>query len=847
MPSVVEGIGTWYYGKHCVHRRKDVCSFCNAVGELASYDTTLYFVVFFIPLFPLGRKRVLEECPYCKKHRVLPLAQWEAAKEADTARMLEALQRDPDDRETILGALGLAAQYQDETLFNKLAGTLAEHRKEDAAIQAQLGYGYSYFVRYAEAEQALRAALAVEDNADLRRDLALVLLKQLRPEEARPYLQRILDNRVREEAGLIYLLVEAYQARGLHREALEVMDQRDEAFPDLAADKDYKKQRKTSLRYQDSGRPVKPAMLSESGQAGYREGGVGARVAKIVGPALVLGLLAVYLGSALWIGQARKVYVVNGLDKAYAVTINGAEHTLPPGAATPLRVAEGEVTVEFRGAAVPLEPVSCRVETPFFSRPFANRTFVINPDQLALLVWEQAEYSEVPRPVQAPSQLQVGKVLHAFEGLDLEFAPFPLQVKAKKGQTVRKTRVDLEPNLTTETRLELLTSEMRDPSEQLAYARRWLRLDPDNVLFLTWYLSRVKDDESLAFLRPGLAERPVRVEWHRAYQNLMGKLSPQRDLRPEYEKLVQETKNHPESVYLLGRILDTEAADKFFRQAAEAVPPSPYAVHALGFDALCRGQFAEAVARIEQAVQLRTDNPFFQLTLTTALLGAGQFDKLLERLGERQRGPDPNPMVLAEKVRIYAAKGDDANAEATVQQALLAFNRPHAILERASLQTLMNLVRAAARNDVTGYLTAAEQLPDRTRFEVAFLRGMLRDATAAVDDKQEERVVAQHGLLFLAAHKAKNAKLAEEQWQKLLASLAKSDRHSVRLSKLLAAGEPPNADLVRRLPIDPRDKRVVLAAIARHYPEQAQGLLELARKLDFQRDEISLCLRKVLE
>src|SRR5262245_4142592 len=152
MPSVVEGIGTWYYGKHRVHRRKDVCSFCNAVGELASYDTTLYFVVFFIPLFPLGRKRVLEECPYCKKHRVLPLAKWEEAKEADTARMLEALRHDPDDRQTILGALGLAAQYQDETLFNKLAGTLAEHRKEDAAIQAQLGYGYSYFVRYPEAE-----------------------------------------------------------------------------------------------------------------------------------------------------------------------------------------------------------------------------------------------------------------------------------------------------------------------------------------------------------------------------------------------------------------------------------------------------------------------------------------------------------------------------------------------------------------------------------------------------------------------------------------------------------------------------------------------------------------------
>jgi hypothetical protein len=49
------------------------------------------------------------------------------------------------------------------------------------------------------------------------------------------------------------------------------------------------------------------------------------------------------------------------------------------------------------------------------------------------------------------------------------------------------------------------------------------------------------------------------------------------------------------------------------------------------------------------------------------------------------------------------------------------------------------------------------------------------------------------------------------------------------------------------MPIDPKQKRVLLAVVARRQPEQAKDVLELARKLDYQRDVTSLCLRQVLE
>ena len=59
MPQVVNGCGTWYYGKKNLQQYQGVCRACGALTTLSSYDTRLYAVVFFIPLIPLARKRII--------------------------------------------------------------------------------------------------------------------------------------------------------------------------------------------------------------------------------------------------------------------------------------------------------------------------------------------------------------------------------------------------------------------------------------------------------------------------------------------------------------------------------------------------------------------------------------------------------------------------------------------------------------------------------------------------------------------------------------------------------------------------------------------------------------------
>src|SRR6266851_6232264 len=378
MPSVVNGIGTWYYGKRRIHRYKSTCSFCQRVGELESYDTTLYFVIFMIPLIPLSRKRIHEQCPACKRHKVMSLKKWEAQKEKALAAVLEK----PDDRDMNVAAIGVAIAHQDQALFDRLAPTVASDHAHDVAIQAQIGAGYSYFARWPEAEAAHRASLALDDQPEIRRRLGWALVKQHKPEEATPFFRHILEQKLKDEAGTIFVLIQAYQAEGLHTEALELMDERDTAFPELAHLKEYEKQRKTSKRYQSSGKKVKSAILSESKQVGYQEGGWRAGIPKFIGPLVALGLLIWYLVAAFQMGKARQVFLVNGLDKPYAALINGREQNLQPRATRSIELPEGEIDIRF--ADLPLAPVQCRIETPFFTRPFTSRTFIINPDQLAI-------------------------------------------------------------------------------------------------------------------------------------------------------------------------------------------------------------------------------------------------------------------------------------------------------------------------------------------------------------------------------------------------------------------------------------------------------------------------------
>lgn len=183
MPTVINGVGTWYYGKRNVHGFKSICEFCNRAGVLESYDTTLFFVVVFVPIIPLNKQRIIKRCPSCQKHRVLGLKQWQKIKNESVTEALGKVTQNPHDSDAISNALLTASSFQDEELFEKLI-VLSEGKTGDAKVQAALGSAYGYFNRREEAIEALKNSLRARDDNSVRELLADNYLRKGEPENA---------------------------------------------------------------------------------------------------------------------------------------------------------------------------------------------------------------------------------------------------------------------------------------------------------------------------------------------------------------------------------------------------------------------------------------------------------------------------------------------------------------------------------------------------------------------------------------------------------------------------------------------------------------------------------------
>ena len=97
MPSRINGIGTWYYGKENLIEFPGVCSQCNRETTLRSYDTTSYITFLYIPIIPLGKKRIGQECSHCRKHSRISLSRWLKQRDEAYAKTTETYESNPKD------------------------------------------------------------------------------------------------------------------------------------------------------------------------------------------------------------------------------------------------------------------------------------------------------------------------------------------------------------------------------------------------------------------------------------------------------------------------------------------------------------------------------------------------------------------------------------------------------------------------------------------------------------------------------------------------------------------------------------------------------------------------------
>ena len=829
MPHVINGVGTWYYGKRNVHRLRDVCAQCGAAGDLEAYDTTLYFVVVFVPLLPLARKRVMDSCPACGAHRVMPLKVWEEAKSEGLTGALDRLLAAPGEREAVLGALGTAATFQNAALLAVAADALATHHPGDAGLLATLGDVNGYFARHDAAAAAYIESLKAEDNPLVSERLGLTLLRLGNPAAAAGCFEHVLSGSDGGKLWMAYQLAVAYQAKGLHPEALAWLDRVTAAYPAVADNKDWRRLRQKSERDRGRGRPVGKSPLLEGSRAGLSEGSwLKWLFPRLILPLLLLALAGGHTWRSLSLAQARPMYLLSGATRPYTVVVNGVPHTLAPGVPKPVVLPEGTLTMApAPGAAWP-EPVEVTVRSSFWARPYDNTRVVLNPDRLAVLVRETTIYAVNPQPG-PPDTYLLGQPVYEVSGVSHLFEPVPAQVQAKRHETVTRTRLGVVPVASPDARIDAVTYAAVTPAERLDYGVRWLAADPADPSALAWFARANPPADVAAALKPRLGDRPLRADWHALYQSAVDQLGGDTaGLRVEYAELADRLDRDPDALYLQARLSRRGEALELLTEAVESGRPAERAHAELGHRKLREGDFKAAAAEFDKAPSLAR-HPLFQAAARDALLAAGRHRDLVAQLAL-------DPRSHFERARIYELAGDPAGADSAAGAFFAQLALPPADFAlRKTLQSALTASRAAARGDRAGYLAAAA--PDAASVADAVLRG---GPVAAPPDA----TAADHGLALLATPPADARHAAAKS--AYLEALESGGPDEKYLKLHLELGTEEIVTTLREAYLEPREKRVHAAAATLWYPARKPQLDALARTYDYHRDATSLALRKLL-
>jgi tetratricopeptide (TPR) repeat protein len=744
----------------------------------------------------------------------------------------------------LIEALGAASGFQHLPQFEAFCEYADETFPNNPEVLSAVAGGRMYFSQWDRASDALERQLAIKPDDGVRRQLSVAFLKQLRPDDARPHLQHIFDGKLADQSGYVWLLSEGYSAVGNHHEARDTLRALAEIDPAVANDKEYKKRLAAAEKLAGKGstKSVASTLLGSPKGASFKEGSR-FQLSRWVGPLVALGLATLYFWSAISNGQARKVWVVSGLPVAYTAKVGGLDVELPPFGRVERTFPEGSIHVEVADPKLGIEPADAVVETNFFARPFLSPTFIVNPDRAALVVWEKAHYAA--NPADAPPnehKLAGNRVVHEFSSVSHVFEGFPQQIKVE-GKKGTRTRVGtLAPPELPQEMMAFAALSMLGPEDGKAVVWRWAYAQPDNEVFLGIVANRAGDAAAAEQLKPRLADRPVLVEWHRAYQNLKDK-DP--GLVAEYEGYLAKEPDNGELAYLLGRIVEEPAKEReLFQRAANGKPPSAYAWNALALTSLARGEFEQGLEQSEKARELLPGRRGFGMVYEDACLALGQWKRLshvfehgegmLPKMPDAQRSPRELQFLIWD---------DSADGAERLRQTLRAAAQAEGMTGEVLIRREAELEKAmrVARGDwewVEQHLAEPNAQPS---FEELLLVKRYADAAAALDKSEEspEKTGPANVLLSLLAGQAGDETLARTRMAAGVVALAAANRNFKPFVGVLdpAKGAAP-ADMAELMnaPLSTADKCVLLTAVAKKYPDRATDLMVLARKLNFHRD-----------
>lgn len=851
MPTTVNGIGTHYYGKKNKVTRTAVCRACGCSGKLDSYETRLWFVIFYIPIIPLGRKRINDDCQHCRRHFVSKAHDWEVARQAGTSAAIEKFRREPTEEAAFDVHAQLIGFHQFDQAKEFRDGVLSQF-PDKALLRAKMAGHIEYSGRPDEAAPLWEEALALDpDLPEARVGVARQKMAKGELDEARKLLSFMEEPGAEQRYSLEPMMELAgyYQHSSRHAETLELTKTFLKAYPQSAKQHRMRKFVEKSERVLKRSESILPQRTGGLKGLFSSEASPGERWGWGILAVIVLAAIGMAINNE-YTRRHRTLHVINATGVPANVQIDG-QPAVPVEGLQTLQLSEGKHKLHVTG---PLEEDhDVEVHSGYFDRWMKSPVWILNIGGEAIVADVTVHYAANPRP---PDFKLSAEPFASRRHIDYPFGKEPprsMEVKDKR-MTVSKSTLSWYPVTGEDGIGAFLGFAHLDREPALKLAERKLSRNPDQTDLLSAYLTICNKDEDearvQALLKSKIDYRPILVEWHRSYQALPTQQENFDALIAEYESLLKQDPKNASLLYLRGRVEEDPAAErKYLADAIAADPKSYWGYRAMAHAKMCEGDWQASHDNWELAFKNGLDRKGDRQNAQTVELALGKVAEveasLRKEIEEEPRGVGP-AMRLA---NVLACKNDGSDIAAP-------FNKAAQIYRESGPKEYMDVVDSMR----AGVAYIGGNMKDCIDAAKTDTSASVRAAALLADGRPEEfakdpllKSVRDDPWLMLGcsiAYTIKGDNQAADEWREKAAThLAKKGGRIRKVSEVLREKSPSEQLLerVRLLTVEPDEKSLLLADLALRSNRARKKYIDEARKFQINHTPPYHLVKRALE
>lgn len=855
MPSTVNGVGTHYYGKRDAAKRTGTCQHCGAQGQLESYTTRLWFVIIFIPIIPLKRVRIIDCCSKCSRHWVANPEQYEMSRQLAVSGAMEKHRQQPS-VETALAAHAQFLGFHMHPEADSFREAALAQFKDNAELLTGFASHLEQTGRWVEATPLYEQAFVLKPTLpEVRYSLGWRRTNVNKLDEAFELYDYLRQPGAGQtfNMGPLDVLAQAYQKAGNHAKALELWAICLRELPQYGEQYSFRKQIEKSEKALDlESTLLPPRSFSLRGLFDSKSGTHAPWVRRTVFGSLAALLFVIgMMGLNEYRRTHRTMHVLNVFAQPVQVSIDGG----PPVTVTQrstIPLSEGTHQLTISGPVNKQQAIELR--TGYWSRWTYSPVWIFNVERLAPIQAHTIYYAAVPRPTE-PIPLK-DEELSFVPHVDYVFTDPPQTMRVEgRNSVVKKVHVGQFP-LSPSNLYMGMTSRtgQTDPNVAMTFAEGHLTRNPGDDSLLLLYSTRVEGDQSeqrvVEFLKAGLWRKPISIGWHRAYQHQKSIAANEAALAAEYDAQLEQDPDNPSLLYLRGRVSPTRAEQlKFFRMAEEKDPQLGWPSMALAYDDANRGQWQDAKTRCDKAEPALRSDQSFRMLVHTVKLAIGETAPLEQLYRQQLQGQDFVVMVTSafRLTDVLAAQGKNDEARQAIRQWWSTITRTNLTAESVSPYDLMTYY---VTGDTEGFLKNKDKYEPNVlpQYQAQLLLACgqpeatikLNEAGALLKEWPELLAVS---LCFNLEGKQTEA---DEWLSRACDDLKKNDHDARRAAALLQGDTSPTMDDLDEITLNVSETPLLLAVLARKFPEKRSELNQRAERLNISRHPPYLLIKKAI-